>query len=68
VSSPRFIRLCGAADSLRIDAPLTNTMRSVAEWMRRADSDGALPDYLTHPLTAPDRAAATIEGWILGLK
>ena len=41
---------------------------SVAEWMRRAGSDEALPEYFNPQLTASDRAAATIEGWILGLK
>lgn len=41
---------------------------SVVEWMRRADSHGTLPEYFAPRLTAPDRAAATIEGWILGLR
>lgn len=56
----------GFASDLR--TPHQHDAWSVAEWMRRADSDGALPEYLTPHLTAADRAAATFEGWILGLK
>jgi hypothetical protein len=40
---------------------------SVAEWIRRADNDGTLPEYFTPRLTAPDRSAAAVEGWILGV-
>ena len=40
---------------------------SIAEWMRRADSDGSLESYF-HPELAPDeRKKAEIEGWILGV-
>lgn len=41
---------------------------SVAEWMRRADGDGTLAEYLAPSLGPSDRAAAAIEGWILGLR
>lgn len=40
---------------------------SVAEWMRRADRTGVLPDYFNPELTGPERDRATIEGWILGI-
>jgi hypothetical protein len=40
---------------------------SIAEWMRRADSDGSLESYF-HPELPPDeRKKAEIEGWILGV-
>lgn len=41
---------------------------SVAEWMRRADGDGTLPECLAPRLKATDRLAAAIEGWILGVR
>lgn len=56
----------GFASDLR--TPDQHDAWSVAEWMRRADSDGTRPEYFTPQLTAPDRAAAITEGWILGLK
>jgi hypothetical protein len=40
---------------------------SVAEWLRRADRDGGLAEFLKTGLTNPDRATAEVEGWILGL-
>lgn len=40
---------------------------SVAEWLRRADRDGGLAEFLNPGLTNPDRATAEVEGWILGL-
>jgi hypothetical protein len=40
----------------------------VAAWMRRADLNGSLADYLDPPLTPANRAVAEIEGWILGIK
>lgn len=41
---------------------------SVAAWMRRADLDGSLAEYLEPSLTPAERAVAQIEGWILGIK
>jgi hypothetical protein len=41
---------------------------SVAEWMRQADRDGTLAEYFTPSLSRAERAAAAIEGWILGIK
>jgi hypothetical protein len=41
---------------------------AVAAWMRRADLDGSLTEFLTPSLTADDRKRAGIEGWILGIK
>jgi hypothetical protein len=40
---------------------------SVAEWMRCSDLDGTLARCLAPSLTPSDRAAATLEGWILGV-
>jgi hypothetical protein len=40
---------------------------SVAEWMRQADRDGTLPEFFSPSLTSAERAAANIEGWILGV-
>lgn len=41
---------------------------AAADWMRRADLDGSLPEYLDPPLTSEERGVALIEGWILGIK
>lgn len=40
---------------------------SVAEWLRRADVDGGLTEYLKPDLSPEDRATAAVEGWIMGL-
>ncbi len=40
----------------------------VAEWMRRADLDGSLTDFLDPPLAPVQRQVAQIEGWILGVR
>lgn len=40
---------------------------SVAEWMRRTDRDGELAQYFMPNLSPEHQAAASIEGWILGL-
>ena len=37
-------------------------------WMRRADLNSSLADFLDPSLTPADRAVAKIEGWILGIK
>lgn len=39
----------------------------VATWLRRADLDGRLHQVLTPSLTPAERAAAAVEGWILGV-
>jgi hypothetical protein len=41
---------------------------SVAAWMRQADLDGTLPEFLGLSLGPEEKTAAQIEGWILGLK
>jgi hypothetical protein len=41
---------------------------SVTAWMRRADLDGMLREFLVPALTPAERTAADIEGWILGIK
>lgn len=41
---------------------------SVAEWLRRADVDGGLAEFLSPGLSAEDLQAAEVEGWILGLR
>jgi hypothetical protein len=41
---------------------------SVAAWMRRADLNGSLAEFLKPSLTPAERKVAEIEGWILGLK
>jgi hypothetical protein len=41
---------------------------AVAEWLRRADAEGTLPRFLLPQLEPADRAAAEIEGWILGVE
>jgi hypothetical protein len=40
----------------------------VAAWMRHADHDGSLKDYLNPPLRPAERTGAQIEGWILGIR
>jgi len=40
---------------------------AVASWLQRADRNGSLERYLNPPLEPQERAAAKIEGWILGL-
>lgn len=40
----------------------------VAEWLRRADSDGSLADFLAPSLTPSERTVAGVEGWILGIR
>lgn len=40
----------------------------VAEWMRRADVEGELPQFFAPDLSEADKAAAAVEGWILGLR
>lgn len=40
---------------------------SVAAWLRRADMDGSLTDFLSPHLKEQDRKIAEIEGWILGV-
>jgi hypothetical protein len=41
---------------------------AVAAWFQRADRDGSLPGLLAPPASAEERAAAAIEGWILGVR
>ena len=41
---------------------------AAAEWMRLADRDGTIVGFLNPPLEPDQRAAAQIEGWILGIK
>ena len=40
---------------------------SAAAWLRDADLDGRLDRFLSPELTAPQRAVAGVEGWILGV-
>jgi hypothetical protein len=40
----------------------------VAAWMRQADAEGSLSDFLNPRLSAIEREIARIEGWILGVK
>lgn len=40
----------------------------VAEWLRRADADGRLAEFLHPELTSEVRKVAEIEGWILGVR
>lgn len=40
----------------------------VAEWMRRTDLDGSLGKFFAPDLTAAERTAGEVEGWILGLR
>jgi hypothetical protein len=39
----------------------------IADWLGRADRDGALAGLLKPDLSPADRAVAQIEGWILGV-
>lgn len=41
---------------------------SVAAWMRHADADGALAEFLAPNLLPLELDTALIEGWILGIK
>lgn len=41
---------------------------SIAAWMREADLDGRLRGFFAPPLSPAERGAASIEGWILGIK
>ena len=40
---------------------------SIAAWLSRADRDGTLAGFLNPSLTPPERTAARVEGWILGV-
>ena len=40
---------------------------AAAEWLRRSDQDGNLGRFFSPSLTAQERKAAEIEGWILGI-
>ena len=40
---------------------------SVASWLRRADLNGSLPQFLHPPLNRQERIIAEVEGWILGV-
>jgi len=40
---------------------------SIAAWLSRADGNGCLADLLNPGLTASERSAARVEGWILGV-
>ena len=40
---------------------------SVAAWLRDADHDGRLDQFLNPELTPPERTVAGVEGWILGV-
>lgn len=40
---------------------------SIAAWLAMADRDGSLATFLRPCLSAPERAAAQVEGWILGV-
>lgn len=40
---------------------------AAAEWLRRSDQDGNLGRFFSPSLTAQERRAAEIEGWILGI-
>jgi hypothetical protein len=40
---------------------------AVAAWLRQADLDGSLSGLLAPSLTSAERAAAEVEGWILGV-
>jgi hypothetical protein len=40
---------------------------AAAEWMRRADGDGSIAVFFNPALEPAERAAAQIEGWILGI-
>lgn len=40
---------------------------SVAAWLRQADLDGSISEFLTPSLTPTERTLAQVEGWILGV-
>ncbi len=40
---------------------------SIAAWLSRADRDGSLACFLRPDLNPPERTAAQVEGWILGV-
>jgi hypothetical protein len=40
---------------------------AIAAWLRQADLDGRLQGFLNPSLTPTERAAAEVEGWILGV-
>ena len=40
---------------------------ATAEWLRRADANGSLAQFLTPELEPRERKTAEIEGWILGV-
>jgi hypothetical protein len=40
---------------------------SIAAWLRRADMNGSLAEFLEFYLEDEDRKTAEIEGWILGV-
>lgn len=41
---------------------------SAAYWLREADVEGKLKQFLDPPLTGDERAIAGMEGWILGVQ
>jgi len=41
---------------------------SIAAWMRDADLDGSLAEFLNPDLSSDEREVAGIEGWILGVR
>ena len=41
---------------------------STAEWLRRADRDGTLDEFLQPSLKPAERTVAEVEGWILGVR
>ena len=52
----------------RSDAsPDAHDPRCVARWLKEMDQRGHLQPYFAPPLTAPERATARLEGWILGV-
>jgi hypothetical protein len=42
--------------------------RNIAAWLRRADHDRSLSEFLNPALSPSERATAQVEGWILGVK
>lgn len=40
---------------------------ATARWLQRVDRNGSLAAYFHPPLTQPERALLSIEGWILGI-
>jgi hypothetical protein len=41
---------------------------AASTWMRAADADGSLAEFLNPQLTSSERAIAQVEGWILGIR